>query len=227
MARSNSFWRSPLLYIAVVLVAVIMAISLHLTYIFQAFSFSSEANAPTIASKNIVFTSTLKSPKRFDFVVFKNDFQVGAAAVWVFRLCGIGGDSVEIRNGDLYVNNKLADTLFSLSHSYVVQTKDTAGLSPGSLDITAIDSGEVLITYPDRLLKQKRISVQRYIAPADRADAYIERIFRQPWNADHFGPVAVPNGYYFLLGDNRSNAMDSRFIGFVPEKNFRGTVLNY
>jgi len=39
---------------------------------------------------------------------------------------------------------------------------------------------------------------------------------------DDWGPLVVPSGHLFMLGDNRYDSKDGRYWGFVPRKNVRG-----
>jgi len=39
---------------------------------------------------------------------------------------------------------------------------------------------------------------------------------------DSYGPITVPAGKYFCMGDNRDESYDSRFWGFVREDQIQG-----
>lgn len=57
---------------------------------------------------------------------------------------------------------------------------------------------------------------QRYWEKRELGKMYGERI------RDNFGPVKVPQGQYFVMGDNRDRSCDSRYWGGVPEEMVKG-----
>ena len=55
----------------------------------------------------------------------------------------------------------------------------------------------------------------------DRLPAGVDRDSYRP-TRDNWGPLIVPEGHYFLMGDNRDESLDSRFMGPIPREVIRG-----
>ena len=47
----------------------------------------------------------------------------------------------------------------------------------------------------------------------------------QAVEVSNFGPVVVPSDQYFILGDNRDNSQDSRYIGFIKRDQIKGRII--
>jgi signal peptidase I len=181
-------------------------------FAFDSYAIPSESMVPTLRVGDHVLVDTLDatSVERGEVIVFD---QPCAKVVYVKRVIGLPGDSVEVRCGVVYVNGKAA-----------LRDGDRETLDGRTYQV-AIDGEPHDFPMRDRL-----------IAPSCSVGNFYESKSKQPVGkivddgkkADACAPqlhFVVPAGGYFVMGDNRNHANDSRYWGVVPVGSVIGRVV--
>lgn len=115
---------------------------------------------------------------------------------YVKRLIGFPGDRIQMQGGVLYVNDEKVEKI----SDGIFNDEDS------ELPLQIKKFSEKLIT-------------------ADGESKTVQTLDQSSTRQDNTGIYEVPKGHYFMMGDNRDNSQDSRFlseVGYVPEENLVG-----
>jgi signal peptidase I len=197
---------------------VILVVFLLRSFLFEPFKIPSGSMIPTLLVGDLILVNKFhygvrlpvlhtkivpnNDPQRGDVVVFR--YPVDPRVDYIKRVVGVPGDEVSYLNQKLTINGEPVPTE-SLGEFY---DEDSLRYAPMFRERLGRVENRILVD-PKRPaffgMDQKRL-------PMSENCRYSTE-----------GVVCkVPEGHYFMMGDNRDNSQDSRFWGFVPDENIVG-----
>ena len=184
------------------------------SFLFEPFSIPSGSMYPTLVVGDYLFVSKYnygfskhslplslplipqrvfyKEPKRGDVIIFKTPED--NKTDYIKRLIALPGDKIKMINSNLYINGEK-----------VKKEKIKEEVYSNSYN--------------------EKIDVIHFRETLPNGRSY--SIFEIPdkniiFETNNFEEIIVPNNEFFVLGDNRDNSQDSRFIGGIPKDNLLG-----
>jgi signal peptidase I len=196
---------------------VILAVFVLRSFLFEPFKIPSGSMIPTLLVGDLIlvnkFTYGLRlpvintkltegnAPQRGDVMVFR--YPPKPSLDYIKRVIGVPGDEVA------YLNKKLTINGVEVSKTTVPEFFD-----------------EDLMRYFKQF--EETLGERKHrLLNDDARPAFVEGVedfpFKQNCRYSVEGVVCkVPEGHYFMMGDNRDNSLDSRYWGFVPDRNIVG-----
>ena len=199
------------------LFGVLALVTILRSFVFEPFQIPSGSMEPTLrvgdflvvnkfnyGIKDPIWQKTLIEnghPERGDIIVFKAPKQPHVD--YIKRVIGIGSDTVKYDMA---------------TQSLTVTSKD------GTVNVFKYENAKPnadFFYHGEMQVEKTEIgSVTHQILNNPSPFNYAPYFFKQEGQID--GEWVVPDGHYFVMGDNRDNSEDSRFWGFVPEQNIVG-----
>ncbi len=154
--------------------------------------------------------------RRGDVIVFMKPHTEVPDMILVKRAIGVPGDRIHLHDGVVYLNGVAQTEPYALqpSAAQLISYRDDFPSDLVGLRRSGTDDLAYRGDCKDKACLESEVIDNRMIDWADELPQHIQN-----------GDVVVPPGQVFAMGDNRTNSLDSRFWGFVPEGNILGRPL--
>jgi len=216
---------STLVDTAVQIFPVIAFVLILRSFIYEPFQIPSGSMMPTLLDGDFILVNKFNYglrdpvvrhkfleiglPERGDVVVFK--YPIDPKVDYIKRVIGLPGDRIIYRNKSLYIKPVCKPEAKACSDfEQVVHTFRPEDSTPdGSYGLTRYTSEMPNKTHDILINNSILARTQHYYQqPGTQRDEFV-----------------VPEGQYYVMGDNRDNSLDGRFWGFVPEENLVGEAV--
>jgi signal peptidase I len=176
------------------------------------------------------------NPKHGDPVVFifpgnRDEIKNARIDNYVKRCIAVPGDKLEIINKVVFINGIQAHIPANVQ--YINKQIKPAGYAEP--DIFPKGSSYNSDNYGPIVIPKKNDVINLTVENIDKWDTFINREFDKNVVEVNNGKIfidgketnqyTVTDDYYFMMGDNRDNSLDSRYWGFVPRRNVVGKPL--
>jgi signal peptidase I len=197
------------------------------SFLFEPFKIPSGSMIPTLWVGDLILVNKFHYGVRLPVLNLKvtegNPVQRGDVMVfryppkpsldYIKRVVGVPGDEVAYLNKQLTINGQpvskdaRADFFEEDSMRYIKQFEEKLPIGSKASEMTGLRTHN-LLNDADR---------PAFVPGAD------DFVFKENCQYTVEGVTCkVPEGHYFMMGDNRDNSLDSRYWGFVPDKNIVG-----
>ena len=180
----------------------------------ETFQAASGSMKPTIEPDACLIVQHDAETKRGDIIAFRHPTRPDTTMI--FRLIGLPGDTIAITNGQVILNGTALPQTPAPTYTQHMQPEADIGLAPRCL--APADSAEPCL-------------IPRFAETLPDGTSYDNLDLKPDGAGDFMAEIKVPPGQVFVLGDNRDNAMDSRYAreiggpGLIPIENILGAVV--